>query len=83
MGRRRKTDDAEVRPGRPHLPSLLGGMTIERFLREHWQKNGGQRGEKLLMSFHGIPQQVVDDGDPYALVRRDHDSPALSSSRDP
>ena len=30
----------------------------------HWDKNG--RAEKLLMSFHGIPQQYADDGDPYA-----------------
>lgn len=30
---------------------------------EHWQHSG--RGEKLLMSFHGIPQRGVDKGDPY------------------
>lgn len=33
-------------------------------VREHWTKQG--RGAKLLLSFHGIPQQVSDAGDPYA-----------------
>ncbi|MDD9892067.1 MAG: ferrochelatase, partial [Gammaproteobacteria bacterium] len=32
-------------------------------VREHWQAQG--RGEKLLMSFHGIPQRYCDLGDPY------------------
>ena len=33
-------------------------------IRAHWQANG--RGERLLLSFHGLPQRVVDAGDPYA-----------------
>lgn len=33
-------------------------------VRQHWQAHG--RGERLLLSFHGIPQRVVDGGDPYA-----------------
>ena len=33
-------------------------------IRAHQQAHG--RGEKLLFSFHGIPQRLVDDGDPYA-----------------
>lgn len=32
-------------------------------VREHWQQNG--RAEKLLLSFHGIPQRYCDLGDPY------------------
>ena len=32
-------------------------------VREHWQKHG--QAEKLLMSFHGIPQRYFDQGDPY------------------
>lgn len=32
-------------------------------VRDHWQSNG--RGEKLLISFHGIPRRNVDLGDPY------------------
>lgn len=33
-------------------------------IRAHWQAQG--RGERLLFSFHGIPQRLVDAGDPYA-----------------
>lgn len=30
---------------------------------EHWEENG--RAEKLIISFHGIPQEYADAGDPY------------------
>jgi protoporphyrin/coproporphyrin ferrochelatase len=33
-------------------------------IRAHWAAKG--RGERLLMSFHGLPQRNVDAGDPYA-----------------
>lgn len=33
-------------------------------IRQHWQQHG--RAQKLLFSFHGIPQRYVDAGDPYA-----------------
>ena len=33
-------------------------------IRRHWEAHG--RGERLLFSFHGLPQRVVDAGDPYA-----------------
>jgi ferrochelatase len=33
-------------------------------VRAHWATHG--RGEKLMLSFHGIPQRLVDRGDPYA-----------------
>ncbi len=29
----------------------------------HWEKNG--RGEKLVMSFHGVPKRTLQLGDPY------------------
>lgn len=32
-------------------------------IREHWSEHG--RGERLLFSFHGLPQQMLPDGDPY------------------
>jgi ferrochelatase len=32
-------------------------------IRDDWTKNG--RGDKLLMSFHGIPKKMVRNGDPY------------------
>jgi ferrochelatase len=33
-------------------------------IRAYWDAHG--RGERLLLSFHGIPQRLVDAGDPYA-----------------
>jgi ferrochelatase len=32
-------------------------------VRTHWAANG--RGERLVMSFHGLPQRHIDAGDPY------------------
>ena len=32
-------------------------------IRQHWQQN--ERADKLLFSFHGIPQRYVNSGDPY------------------
>jgi ferrochelatase len=37
---------------------------VAALIRDHWETNG--RGERLLLSFHGIPQRLVDGGDPYA-----------------
>jgi ferrochelatase len=34
-------------------------------VRAHWAEHG--RGERLVFSFHGLPQRVVDNGDPYAV----------------
>ncbi len=36
---------------------------LARSVEAHWQANG--RGERLLLSMHGIPQRYVDNGDPY------------------
>ncbi len=33
-------------------------------IRTHWDTHG--RGERLMFSFHGIPQRLSDAGDPYA-----------------
>lgn len=33
-------------------------------IRAHWQAQG--RGDTLVFSFHGLPQRLVDNGDPYA-----------------
>jgi len=32
-------------------------------INEYWESNG--RPDKLVMSFHGIPQESLDNGDPY------------------
>lgn len=34
-------------------------------IASHWQQHG--RGDKLMFSFHGIPQRLADAGDPYPL----------------
>ena len=39
---------------------------LARQVERHWQANG--RSDRLLLSFHGIPQRYVRNGDPY----RDH-----------
>ena len=36
-------------------------------IRQTWERAGRPEGLRLLFSAHGLPQQVVDDGDPYAM----------------
>lgn len=36
---------------------------LEKSVRAHWQAHG--RGEKLVMSFHGVPKRTLLLGDPY------------------
>lgn len=38
---------------------------IANSITQHWQKNG--KAQKLLMSFHGLPQQYITAGDPYQV----------------
>jgi ferrochelatase len=40
-----------------YIAALASGV------QKYWQTNG--RSEKLVMSFHGLPQRSVDRGDPY------------------
>lgn len=35
-------------------------------VRKHWETHG--RADRLLMSFHGIPQRYFDNGDPYPCM---------------
>ena len=37
---------------------------IEASIENHWDLHG--RAEKILFSFHGLPQRFIRDGDPYA-----------------
>lgn len=37
--------------------------TLAASVRQHWQTNG--RNDRLMMSFHGIPQRYADNGEPY------------------
>jgi ferrochelatase len=43
-------------------PAWVGAIAAS--IRAHWHAHG--RGGHLLLSFHGLPQRVVDGGDPYA-----------------
>ncbi len=38
-------------------------QTLAASVRQSWEQYG--RGEKLILSFHGIPQSYVEKGDPY------------------
>ena len=52
----RMTEDYHLDPG--------WVAAIAASIRDHWQAHG--RGERLLFSFHGIPQRLIVEGDPYA-----------------
>jgi ferrochelatase len=41
---------------------------LARSVERHWASHG--RAERLLLSFHGIPQRCVDAGDPYSAQCR-------------
>lgn len=42
-------------------PAYIGALAST--VRTHWLKQG--KGSRLLLSFHGLPQKMIDDGDPY------------------
>ena len=42
-------------------PADIGALAAG--VQRHWAAHG--KGEKLMMSFHGLPQRAVDLGDPY------------------
>jgi ferrochelatase len=42
-------------------PGYIGALAAS--VRESWAENG--RGDKLLMSFHGVPERTLLGGDPY------------------
>ncbi|MBU0752116.1 MAG: ferrochelatase [Gammaproteobacteria bacterium] len=46
----------------PDHPGYIAALAMS--IRDHWETQG--RGDKLVMSFHGIPKRSVDRGDPYA-----------------
>jgi protoporphyrin/coproporphyrin ferrochelatase len=47
----------------------LYARAIAKNVNEYWMKHG--RPDRLLMSFHGLPQAMVDAGDPYAAQCRE------------
>jgi ferrochelatase len=53
-------DTTVVREFHDH-PAYVGALASS--IRKFWDEHGP--GEKLVMSFHGLPQRSVDRGDPY------------------
>jgi ferrochelatase len=51
----RFVNDYHAEPG--YIEALAASV------QTHWQAQG--RGERLLISFHGLPQRVINAGDPY------------------
>jgi ferrochelatase len=45
----------------PDHPGYIAALAAR--VREHWMKHG--QGNKLVMSFHGVPRRSLDLGDPY------------------
>jgi ferrochelatase len=42
-------------------PAYIGALAAQ--VRRYWQEHG--KPQKLLLSFHGLPRRVVEQGDPY------------------
>jgi ferrochelatase len=62
-------------PGGPELIERMDYHDHPGYIRalaasvnHHWETQG--RADRLVMSFHGIPQRAVDRGDPYAIQCR-------------
>lgn len=56
-------DLPELRFVRDYHVDPVWVQAIADSIRAHWQSHG--RGERLLFSFHGIPQRFANAGDPY------------------
>ena len=47
-------------------PAYIGALASS--VRNHWEANG--KGDKLLISFHGIPKRYFENGDPYPCMSK-------------
>lgn len=56
--------DLQVEVLRDYHEDAGWAAAVAASIRAHWAEHG--RGERLLLSFHGIPRRLVDGGDPYA-----------------
>lgn len=61
MGRRRWIPELRTIGSYHDHPSYITALANS--VRRHWAEQG--RGDHLLMSFHGVPQRYVENGDPY------------------
>jgi len=59
----RQRDIAEIRLVKHYHHEALYRKALAGSVQAHWQKHG--KADKLLLSFHGIPERFVRLGDPY------------------
>lgn len=64
--RRRRLPELRFVNGYPDDAGYLDAL--EASVRQHWQAHG--RGERLVLSFHGVPARTVALGDPYEVQCR-------------
>lgn len=60
---RQRHPDVRVELIRDYAEDPAWVAAVAASIRAYWEANG--RGEQLMFSFHGLPQRVADDGDPY------------------
>jgi len=63
VGRTRALPELRFVNGYHDHPGYIAALAQS--VRRHWQREGG-RADKLIVSFHGIPERNVRLGDPYA-----------------
>ena len=63
LGRRNPTPESYFIDNYHDAPGYIDALAAS--VREFWAQNG--RGEKLLLSFHGVPKSTLLNGDPYQL----------------
>jgi ferrochelatase len=61
MQESRDIPDVQIVKSYPTFPPYIAALASS--VRSHWQRHG--RAQRLLMSFHGIPQACAERGDPY------------------
>jgi len=61
LGRQRWIPESRLINNYHDAPGYIDALSAS--IRESWNENG--RGDKLLMSFHGIPESSLLKGDPY------------------
>jgi ferrochelatase len=61
LGRRRWIPELRFINHYHDAPGYVAALAAS--VRDHWDRHG--RGERLLMSFHGVPKRTLMQGDPY------------------
>jgi len=62
----RDIPDIRVVKSYPTFPPYIAALAAS--VRDHWERQG--RAQRLLISFHGIPQVCAERGDPYPIECR-------------